>query len=143
MSPISKSLRTRKSGHGKSLWLCAMTASACLADKALLWPPALCNRFSQLQLTGSTPGTSLPHKCVFLRSYTLHVFKMHEFKGNQLLFGRGWPSSLFSAGQVISFHLNGVGVKDAPLRAPQSKALQPPRRWERHRLTVSLSPGPP
>ena len=68
MSYISKSLRRRKSGHGKSLWLCAtMTASACLADKALLYLPVLCNRFSQLRLTGSTPGTSLPHKCVFFK----------------------------------------------------------------------------
>lgn len=65
MSHISKSLRRRKSGHSKSLWLCAMIAIACLADKALRCLPALCNRFSQLRLTGSTPGTSLPHKCVF------------------------------------------------------------------------------
>lgn len=36
MSPISKSLWRRKSGPGKSHWLCAPAAGACLVDKALL-----------------------------------------------------------------------------------------------------------
>lgn len=87
--------------------------------------PALCNHFSSLRLTGSTPATSLSHKSVFIRSDTLQVFKMREFKGNWLLFGRGRPSSLFSAGQVASFHLNGAGSKRCPAESPRSEALQP------------------
>lgn len=63
MSRISKSLGRRRSGYSESLWLCAVTASACLADTALLPLPASWNSVSQLQLPGSAPGASFPQNC--------------------------------------------------------------------------------
>lgn len=84
------------------------------------------NRFSPLQLPGAAPGTALPHQCVVLRSDTLRGCEMQEFKGNWPWFGRGWPSSLFSAKQVIISHLNGAGVRDAPLRTTKAKPCHHP-----------------
>lgn len=40
------------------------------------------------------------------------------------------------AGEGISFHLNGMKVKAALLRDPQSEDVEPARGWERLGLTV-------
>lgn len=87
-------LGRRKSGDSESHWLCAMTASACLADTSLLPLPASWNPVSQLQLPGSAQAPCSYRTVGYLGS-TSQVFKVQGFKENPILF-RSWPNSVFS-----------------------------------------------
>lgn len=113
-----------------------MTASACLADISLLPLPASWNLVSQYSSLALLQAPHSHRSMGYLRSNTSQVFKVKGFKDNEIFF-RSWPNFVLSGwGVGISFHLNGMQVKAAQLRNPQSEDMEPARGWGRPGLTV-------